>query len=216
MPPKRPNRPGDPIASGQRTDDNAYLYNEDLFGLNPKLDFRTRLIIGCYVTDSVTPELVRQSFATARIFPPSATELIKKDVSARDGGLARRQSSRLNKDAAAKAIEDLGQRAKFMSSGQVIQEAVSIVDNALRSDRYCLRPMEELTGNKKKKDKADPGKKPSAPPPAYKRTIGYFSPASLQAVSDSLNHEDEHYKGTHLFVCRCVCVAHSSLLSLTL
>ena len=205
MPPKRPNRPEDPagIDSERRTADNAYLYNEDLFGLNPKLDFRTRLIIGCYVTDSVTPELVRQAFATARIFPPSATELIKKDVSARDGGLARRQSSRLNKDAAAKAIEDLGQRAKYMSSGQVIQEAVSIVDNALSADRFCLRPMEELTG-KKKKAKADSGEKPSAPPPAYKRTIGYFPPASSQAVCDSLHHEQEHYKGTHLFVCRCV------------
>jgi hypothetical protein len=204
MPPKRPRRPEDPELPRERTADNAYLYNEDLYGLNPKLDFRTRLIIGCFVTDSVASSTVRSAFATACVYPPSAVEEIKKGVSVQDGGGALRKSSRLTKDAAARAIEDLGQRAKYMSSGEVILAAADIVDTALNADRYLLRPMEDLTGKKKSKaaDTASSAKSVDKAP--HKRVVGYFPPASSKEVSESLALEKQQYEMTHLFVCRCV------------
>ncbi len=204
MPPKRTRRPEDPELPRERTADNAYLYNEDLYGLNPKLDFRTRLIIGCFVTDAVASSTVRSAFATACVYPPSAVEAIKKGVSVQDGGGASRKSSRLNKDAAARAIEELGQRAKYMSSGEVILAAADIVDTALNADRYLLRPMEDLTGKKQKKAADTASSSKSADKAPHKRVVGYFPPASSKEVSDSLHHEQEHYKGTHLFLCRCV------------
>jgi hypothetical protein len=207
MPPKackRKRAASDTTASQpleERTADNAFLYNEDLYGLNPKLDFRTRLIISCFVTDSIEPTIVRQAWANARIFPPSAVQEIKKDVSVRDGGLARRASSRVVKDDAANEIRSLGLRAHLMSSGDVIVAAAAIVDNVLQADKYALRPMEELTGKKKKKTvAADSAPKPPAPP--HKKVVGYFTPEASQLIADSLASEKESHDRTRLFVCK--------------
>lgn len=202
MPPKPSKRTARSAAAqprDERTPDNAYLYNEDLYGLNPKLDFRTRLIISCYVTDSIEPAIIRQAWANARIFPPSAMQEIKKNVSVRDGGLAPRASSRLAKDDAAHEIQSLGLRAHLMSSGEIIAQAAAIVDKVLQADKYALRPMEELTG-KKKKVAADSAPKPPALP--HKRVVGYFKPEDSQVIADSLASTKESHDRSRLFVCR--------------
>ena len=179
-----------------RSPANSYLYNQDLFGLNPKPDFRTRLIIGCYVFDNIQPSVIRAAFAKAHIYPPSAVKELKRGVSCRNGGMAARESSRLLKDKAARELEILGQRASLMSSGDVICKAHEIVSNVLNADQYAMRPLEELVpSSRKKKDHVkDAG-------PIHKKVVGLFTPADSQAVADSFSEMDRVYNATHLFVC---------------
>jgi hypothetical protein len=186
----------DTVPSLSRNAANAYLYNQDMFGLNPKLDFRTRLIIGCYVFDNIQPSVIRSAFAKAHIFPPAAVKELKRGVSCRIGGMAARESSRLLKGKAARELETLGQRASLMSSGDVICKAHEIVSSVLNADQYAMRPLEELTCSRKKKKNPvqDTG-------PIHKKVVGLFTPADSQAVADSLSELDRYHNATHLFVC---------------
>ena len=102
---------------------NAHLYNGDLFGLNPQLDHRTRLIISCYVMSNIAPAVVRAAFQTAHVYPRSAVEELKRGVSVRDGGFASRKSNRLEQDSAVSQIQELGKNAATMSNREVICKA---------------------------------------------------------------------------------------------
>ncbi len=204
--PKRPKRPESPRAESaadtaapslSRTAANAYLYNQDLFGLNPRLDFRTRLIISCYVFDNIQPSVIRAAFAKAHIYPPSTVKELARGVSCRSGGMAARESSRLLKDNAARELETLGRQASLMSSGDVICKAHEIVSNVLNSDQYAMRPLEELTcSRRKKKDHVK-----DAGSAMHKKVVGLFTPADSQAIADSFSEEDAFHNATHLFVC---------------
>ena len=85
--------------------------------------------------DNISPAVVRAAFARAHIYPPTAVQELKKNVSVRDGGLAVRVSSRLLKDKAASEFEELGKQASLMSSGEVICKAHDILENVLRADQ---------------------------------------------------------------------------------
>jgi hypothetical protein len=74
MPPKRkapaqpaPPETSDAAAAPVRTKDNAHLYCKELYGMNAKLDFRSRILIGCHVLDNIPASVVRLAFAKAHI-----------------------------------------------------------------------------------------------------------------------------------------------------
>jgi hypothetical protein len=178
---------------------NAHLYNADLFGLNPQLDHRTRLIISCYVMSNIAPAVVRAAFQTAHVYPRSAVEELKRGVSVRDGGLASRKSNRLEQDSAVSQIQELGKNAATMSNREVICKAHAIVKSVLDSDQYALRPMEELApGRRRKKDATAV---PKAAIPKHKQVLGLFQPDDSQAIADSFTQTQRFFEATHLFVC---------------
>ncbi len=180
--------------------DARHLYNQDLFGLNPQLDFRTRLIIGCYVLDNISPAVVRAAFARAHIYPPTAVQALKRDVSVRDGGQANRNSSRLLKDKAASELEELGKQASLMSSGDVICRAHAIVEGVLKANQYVLKPVEELIPGSRRKRRVS-ASKDDVDVPAHKKVIGMFTPDDSQKIADSFAAEQSLFNATHLFVC---------------
>jgi hypothetical protein len=213
MPKKRTRAPKNPSSDAtaasaavaapslHRTAANAYLYNEDLFGLNVQLDYRTRLIISCYVMDNIPASVVRAAFAKAHIYPPSAVRELKRDVSCRSGGMATRESSRIAKDNAARKLEELGQRASLMSSSDIICQAQAIVKGVLNTDRYALKPLEELaTGSRSRKKKKEDDVRDAAGP-AHKKVVGMFTPAHSQIIAEAFSETDRFYNDTHLFVC---------------
>ena len=181
----------------ERTAQNAYLYNEDLFGLDPCLSYRTRIITSCYVIDNIPAEVVRGAFAKAHIYPLSAVQELKRDVSCRDGGQAHRVSSRHVKDTAANAIADLGKRSELMSSSDVVLAAHAIITKLLKADKYAMRPMEEIAAGLNKRSK----KVASAPVPEHKKVVGWFPPERSKHVADSFKAEDAKFQATHRFVC---------------
>ncbi len=191
-------QPPSPSALSHRTAANEYLYNADLFGLNPKLDFRTRLILGCYVLDNIPGTLVRKAFANSHTYPRSAVEDLKRNVPVQEGGLATRSSSRHLKDDAARKIEDLGKRAGLMSSFDVILSAHRIIGDVLKKDQFAMQPLEEVARGTRARQSKKP---PAADAPKHKRTIRMFTPADSRAVADSLAENTRYFDATHLFFC---------------
>jgi hypothetical protein len=187
-------------APPRRTDANAHLYNEDMYGLNPQLDQRTRAIISCYVLDNIPPSIVRAAFAKAHIYPLSAVLAVKKHESCRDGGQVARKSARTLKETAAQSFVDLGKKAELMSDTEVIAEAAAILAKVTQSDTYAMRSLEEVAdGTRKRKPK-----QVTAPAPAHKRTLGLFTPQDSAAIQDSFVAADAFHQATHLFECNAL------------